>query len=158
MIKLLNKTEFPKIRNHSPKIFFIDAQNKVLGRLATQIAKSLMGKENAFYQQGIDQGNFVIVLNAKKVFVSGKKENKKFYYRNSQRPGSLKKESLKNLRERIPARILEEAIWGMLPKGVLGRNYYKRLYVYNNEEIIYKKNKKVSIFLKTFLHKNAIIL
>jgi len=70
-----------------------------------------------------------------------KKELQKLYYRNSQRPGSLKIENFKQLKNRIPSRILEKAIWGMLPKGVLGREYYRRLFIYSNNDIKYKKTK-----------------
>jgi large subunit ribosomal protein L13 len=135
------KTIFPKKEYHIPKWFVIDATGKTLGRLATEASKLLRGKENSFFTPGVDQGNFVVVLNADKIEVSGKKELQKLYYRNSQRPGGLKIENFKQLKERIPSRILEKAIWGMLPKGVLGREYYRRLYIYSNNEIKYKKTK-----------------
>ena len=134
------KTLFPKQENHIPKWFVIDAENQTLGRLATEASKLLRGKENSFFTPGVDQGNFVVILNAKKIKVSGQKENQKLYYRNSQRPGSLKIETFKQLKERIPTRILEEAIWGMLPKGVLGRKYYRRLFIYCDNKINYKNN------------------
>jgi large subunit ribosomal protein L13 len=81
----------------------------------------------------------VVILNASKIKVTGKKEEQKLYYRNSQRPGSLKIETFKQVKERIPSRILEKAIWGMLPKGVLGREYYRRLYIYSDDKINYTK-------------------
>lgn len=136
------KTIFPKKEYHVPKWFVIDANGKTLGRLATEASKLLRGKETSFYTPGVDQGNFVVILNADKIEVSGKKELQKLYYRNSQRPGGLKVENFKQLKERIPSRILERAVWGMLPKGVLGREYYRRLYVYSNNEIKYKKTKE----------------
>jgi large subunit ribosomal protein L13 len=135
------KTIFPKKEYHVPKWFVIDAKGKTLGRLATEASKLLRGKENSFYTPGIDQGNFVVILNADKISVSGKKESQKLYYRNSQRPGSLKIETFKQLKARIPSRIIEKAIWGMIPKGVLGRNYYRRLYVYSMDTIPYTKTK-----------------
>jgi large subunit ribosomal protein L13 len=135
------KTIFPKKEYHVPKWFVIDAAGKTLGRLSTEASKLLRGKETTFFTPGVDQGNFVVILNADKIEVSGKKELQKLYYRNSQRPGGLKIENFKQLKERIPSRILERAIWGMLPKGVLGREYYRRLYVYCNNEIKYKKTK-----------------
>lgn len=135
------KTIFPKRECHIPKWFVIDATGKTLGRLSTEASKLLRGKENSFFTPGVDQGNFVVILNADKIFVSGKKEKQKLYYRNSQRPGSLKIETFKQLKARIPSRILEKAIWGMLPKGVLGREYYRRLYIYSNNEIKYKAQK-----------------
>jgi large subunit ribosomal protein L13 len=135
------KTIFPKKEYHVPKWFVIDATGKTLGRLATETSKLLRGKETSFFTPGVDQGNFVVILNAEKIEVSGKKELQKLYYRNSQRPGSLKIENFKQLKNRIPSRILEKAIWGMLPKGVLGREYYRRLFIYSNNDIKYKKTK-----------------
>ena len=134
------KTIFPKKEYHVPKWFVIDATGKTLGRLATETSKLLRGKETSFFTPGVDQGNFVVILNAEKIEVSGKKELQKLYYRNSQRPGSLKIENFKQLKNRIPSRILEKAIWGMLPKGVLGRNYYRRCYVYSGETVLENKN------------------
>ena len=135
------KTIFTKKEYHVPKWFVIDATGKTLGRLATETSKLLRGKETSFFTPGVDQGNFVVILNAEKIEVSGKKELQKLYYRNSQRPGSLKIENFKQLKNRIPSRILEKAIWGMLPKGVLGREYYRRLFIYSNNDIKYKKTK-----------------
>ncbi len=135
------KTIFPKKECHIPKWYVIDASGKTLGRLATEASKLLRGKETSMFTPGVDQGNFVVILNAEKIEVSGKKELQKLYYRNSQRPGSLKIENFKQLKNRIPSRILEKAIWGMLPKGVLGREYYRRLFIYSNNDIKYKKTK-----------------
>jgi len=127
------KTLFPKKECHIPKWFVIDATGKTLGRLACEVSKLLRGKEISYFTPGVDQGNFVIILNANKIEVTGNKELQKLYYRNSQRPGSLKVETFKDLKNRIPIRILEKAIWGMLPKGILGREYYRRLYVYKDK-------------------------
>lgn len=151
-----NLTQFPKVINHCPKIFLIDAKNKILGRLATDISALLMGKNSSFYTPNINQSNFVIILNSQLIKVSGNKETQKKYYKNSQRPGSLKTETLKNLRKRIPARILEKAVWGMLPKSRLGRMMFKNLYIYKNSEICYKKNRKSLLFIENFLKKNLI--
>lgn len=134
------KTEFPKSHLHRPRYFLIDANGKRLGRLATDVSKLLRGKESTFYTPGIDQGNYVAIINSEKILISGKKEVEKLYYRTSQRPGSLKIENYKTLKNRLPSRILEKAIWGMLPKGVLGRKQYKRLYVFSGKEVIFKKN------------------
>jgi large subunit ribosomal protein L13 len=136
------KTLFPKKEAHIPKWFVIDATNKTLGRLSTEASKLLRGKETSFFTPGVDQGNYVIILNAEKIEVTGKKESQKLYYRNSQRPGNLKIETFTQLKNRIPSRIVEQAIWGMLPKGVLGRQYFKRLYVYSSGTVVYKKNNK----------------
>jgi len=126
------KTIFPKKECHIPKWFIIDASGKTLGRLATEVSKLLRGKETSYFTPGVDQGNFVVILNAEKITISGKKESQKLYYRNSRRPGSLKVETYSQLKKRIPVRILEKSIWGMLPKGILGRQYYRRLFVYSN--------------------------
>lgn len=134
------KTIFPKKECHVPKWFVIDAEGKTLGRLATETSKLLRGKEVSYFTPGVDQGNYVVVLNADKIVVSGNKESQKLYYRNSQRPGSLKIETFKQLKNRIPSRIIEQAVWGMLPKGVLGREYYRRLFVYSDNKINYVKN------------------
>ena len=133
------KTIFPKKECHVPKWFVIDANGKTLGRLSTEASKLLRGKETTFYTPGVDQGNYVVILNADKIQVSGNKEFEKLYYRHSHTPGSLKIETFQQLRNRIPARILEKSIWGMLPKGSLGRQYYKRLFIYSDNKINYKK-------------------
>jgi large subunit ribosomal protein L13 len=133
------KTIFPKKECHVPKWFVIDADGKTLGRLSTEASKLLRGKETTFYTPGVDQGNYVVILNADKIQVSGNKENDKLYYRHTHTPGSLKIETFKQLQARIPSRILEKSILGMLPKGVLGRQYYKRLFIYSDNKINYKK-------------------
>jgi large subunit ribosomal protein L13 len=139
------KTIFPKKECHVPKWYVVDAQGKTLGRLATEVSKLLRGKETSFYTPGVDQGNYVVILNANQIEVSGNKETDKLYYRHSQRPGSLKIETFKQVKERIPTRILEKAVWGMLPKGKLGRQYYRRLYIYSYDKINYMKGKNVEL-------------
>ncbi len=129
------KTYFVKKEKHKANYYLINAENQCLGRLASKISLLLRGKETSLYSPGIDQGHYVVVVNADKIKVSGKKEEQKLYYRNNQRPGSLKVENFKTLKKRIPTRILEEAVWGMLPKGVLGRQYYRRLYLYSLSDI-----------------------
>ena len=138
------KTIFPKKECHIPKWYVVDAKGKTLGRLATEVSKLLRGKETSYYTPSVDQGNYVVILNANKVEVSGKKESEKLYYRHSQRPGSLKIETFKQVKERIPTRILEKAVWGMLPKGKLGHTYYRRLYIYCDNKINYIKGREVA--------------
>ena len=138
------KTIFPKKECHIPKRYVVDAKGKTLGRLATEVSKLLRGKETSYYTPSVDQGNYVVILNANKVEVSGKKESEKLYYRHSQRPGSLKIETFKQVKERIPTRILEKAVWGMLPKGKLGRTYYRRLYIYCDDKINYIIGREVA--------------
>jgi large subunit ribosomal protein L13 len=135
------KTVFPKKECHIPKWFVIDATGKTLGRLSTETSKLLRGKETSYFTPGVDQGNFVVILNADKICVSGNKETQKLYYRPTQRPGTLKIETFQQLRNRVPSRILEKSIWGMLPKGVLGRQYYRRLFIYADSKINFLQNK-----------------
>lgn len=135
------KTVFPKQECHLPKWFVLDATGKTLGRLSTEVSKLLRGKENSFFTPSVNQGNFVIILNANKIEVTGKKKTEKYYYRNSDRPGGLKRETFLQLQNRVPTRILEHSIRGMLPKGVLGREYYKRLYIYSDNQVYSKKSK-----------------
>jgi large subunit ribosomal protein L13 len=148
------KTIFPKKELHVPKWFILDATGKTLGRLANEASKLLRGKEINYFTPGIDLGNFVVIINSKKIEVSGKKKLQKLYYRNSQTPGNLKIENFEQLKNRIPTRIVEKAIWGMLPKGVLGRQYYKRLYVYSDDQILYSKSKKLNQETKTAFFEN----
>lgn len=148
------KTEFPKKETHRSKWYVIDATGKTLGRLSTEVSKLLRGKETCYYSPGIDQGNFVVILNAKHIKVTGKKNFQKLYYRNSQTPGNLKVENFTQLQNRISIRIIEKAVWGMLPKGVLGRRFYKRLYVYEHNDILSKTGKttnETEIFSKNWI-------
>ena len=139
------KTLFPKQECHIPKWFVIDGKNKTLGRLATEASKLLRGKETSYYTPGVDQGNYVVILNANKIEIGGNKENDKLYYRHNQRPGSLKIETFKQVKNRIPTRILEKAVWGMLPKGKLGREYYRKLHIYCDNKINYAKGNNGSV-------------
>jgi large subunit ribosomal protein L13 len=114
--------------------YLMDAEDKVLGRLATRITIILMGKNKPFWQPHLDQGDWVIIVNAKKVRVTGNKEEDKTYYRYSGYPGGLKEETLKHLRERKPEDIIHEAVKGMLPKSRLGRAMIKKLFIYPGEQ------------------------
>jgi large subunit ribosomal protein L13 len=101
-----------------------------LGRIATEIAYRLMGKHKIDYHPSVDIGDYVIVINAENVIVTGLKEKSKIYFSHSGRPGGGKIETLESLRDRLSERILEKAVKGMLPKGALGRSMFKRLKVY----------------------------
>jgi large subunit ribosomal protein L13 len=140
------KTLFQK-KIFVPKWFIIDASEKILGRLATKISKLLLGKETSFFTPSINQGNFVIVINALKIKITGKKEQQKLYYKTSQRPGTLKTETFKNLKTRIPSKIVESAVYGMLPKGRFGHQCYKRLYVYEKSKILYSNKENLNLLL-----------
>ena len=110
--------------------YVIDAENKVLGRLATEIARRLRGKHKAEYTPHVDTGDYIVVINAEKVAVTGNKETDKVYHHHTGYPGGLKSMTLEKLRERAPERIIEKAVKGMLPKNPLGRAMYRKLKVY----------------------------
>ncbi|RME71920.1 MAG: 50S ribosomal protein L13 [Chloroflexi bacterium] len=110
--------------------YVIDAQGKTLGRLATQIATILRGKHKPYYTPHVDCGDYVIVVNAEKVHVTGRKMTQKKYYRHSGYPGGLKVITLRDQLRRFPTRVVESAVRGMLPKNRLGRRMFKKLKVY----------------------------
>lgn len=111
--------------------YIIDAQDKVLGRLASEISKILMGKNEKVFTPFLDCGNYVVVINADQIRVTGQKASQKLYRRHSGRPGGMKIETFDQLQSRIPERIIEKAVKGMLPKGPLGRDMYRKLKVYS---------------------------
>ncbi|UCE97332.1 MAG: 50S ribosomal protein L13 [Dehalococcoidia bacterium] len=108
----------------------IDAKGKVLGRLAAEVARLLMGKHKATFSRHMDNGDFVIVINAEKVIVSGNKKKQKLYYRHSGYPGGLKSTTLEAVLKLKPERVIENAVKGMLPKNRLKKNIIKKLKVY----------------------------
>ena len=110
--------------------FVVDATDKPLGRLASEIARILRGKHKPSFTPHIDTGDFVIVVNASKVKLTGNKLDKKFYYHHSGIPGGFKAEAYRSLLERKPAWPIEKAVKGMLPKNVLGRQMFTKLKVY----------------------------
>ncbi len=114
--------------------FVIDAEGKILGRMATEIARRLRGKHKPEFTPHVDTGDYIIVINAEKVHVTGNKEKDKIYYRHTGYVGNLKQTSLGDLRKRHPERIIENAVKGMLPKNPLGRDMYRKLRVYKGSE------------------------
>jgi large subunit ribosomal protein L13 len=112
----------------------IDATDKVLGRLATEIARRLRGKHKAEYTPHVDTGDYIIVTNAEKVMVTGRKFKEKTYYNHSGFPGGIKSISFEKLQKKDPTRIIERAVKGMLPKNPLGRDMYRKLKVYAGTE------------------------
>ncbi|MBN1317616.1 MAG: 50S ribosomal protein L13 [Anaerolineales bacterium] len=114
--------------------YIVDAQGKTLGRIASKIALVLKGKHKPEYMPHIDTGDFVIVINAEKIHVTGKKMDDKFYYRHSGYPGGLTSISLRNQLERFPTRVVQYAVRGMLPKNRLGRKMLSKLKVYAGPE------------------------
>jgi large subunit ribosomal protein L13 len=115
-----------------------DAREKTLGRFSTEIAQLLMGKQKPYFVRNLDCGDYVVVINAKEVVVTGKKEENKTYARHSGYPGGFKSETLKELRARVPEEIIKRAVKGMLPRNKLGAQMMKRLYIFAGEEHTYK--------------------
>jgi len=112
------------------KWYLIDANGQILGRLAAKIADIIRGKNKPHWSPHQDLGDYVVVINAAKVKITGKKLNDKIYYRHSGYPGGIKKETLKELLEKDPTRVIHRAVWGMIPHNRLGRQIIKKLKVY----------------------------
>lgn len=114
--------------------YIIDASGKVLGRLATEIARRLRGKHKAEYTPHVDTGDYIVITNADKVMVTGRKFKQKMYHRHSGFPGGIKSVPFDKMQKNKPERIIELAVKGMLPKGSLGREMYRKLKVYAGHE------------------------
>ena len=130
----MNKTSTPSLTTIKRNWFLVDAEGQTLGRLASEIANVLRGKNKPSFTPHLDTGDFVIVVNAEKIEVSGKKASQKLYRRHSGRPGGMKIEKFETLRDRIPERIIEQAVKGMLPHNSLGRQQFKKLKVYKGSD------------------------
>jgi len=129
-----NKTAIPKKDDQDKKWFLIDADGMILGRLATRIASTLRGKDKPTYTPFFDNGDFVIVVNADKIKLSGNKEEQKVYYRHSGWMGGIKETSYQKMLEAHPERIIKAAVKGMLPKNKLNRKILKKLKIYAGAE------------------------
>ena len=116
------------------KWYVVDAEGKTLGRLASEVAKVLRGKNKPIFTPHIDTGDYVIVINAEKIAVTGKKLDQKIYYHHSDYVGGMKEQTLKEKLAKKPEQVIELAVKGMLPKGPLGRQMYKKLHVYAGAE------------------------
>ncbi|MDA8172776.1 MAG: 50S ribosomal protein L13 [Nitrospiraceae bacterium] len=128
------KTRSAKKSEIEQKWYVVDAKDLVLGRLASRIAVYLRGKHKAIFTPHVDTGDFVVVVNAERVRLTGKKLEQKVYYRHSNYPGGLKSETAKSLLARRPEQVLVSAVSGMLPKNRLGRQMIKKLKVYSGPE------------------------
>ena len=126
----MNKTTLYPTINEDCRWYIIDAESKTLGRLATEAAKILIGKNSPDYNPSRNLKNGLIVINAEKVQISGKKRTDKFYRHHSGQVGGMKLETFAELQNRIPGRVIEKSIKGMLPKGALGRQLFTKLKVY----------------------------
>lgn len=146
---MMNKTPVPKQDNLDKKWYVVDAAEQRLGRLATEIAMTLRGKNKPTYTPHMDTGDFVIVVNAEKVVVTGRKYDQKLYRRHSGRPGGMKVETFKHLQGRIPERIIEQAVKGMLPKNSLGRRLFTKLKVYSGPDHPHEAQKPQELTINT---------
>jgi len=124
------KTYLPKKDALEKKWWLINAEGKILGRLASEVAVLLRGKNKPIFTPFLDTGDFVIIINAEKVMVTGRKEEQKVYYHHSGYPGGLTVRTLKELRDKKPEEVIKKAVWGMIPKNKLGSAVYRKLKVY----------------------------
>ena len=128
------QTTVIKPQDITRKWYVVDANNVPLGRLASRVAMVLTGKSKPTYQPNIDTGDYVIIINAEKVLLTGNKINDKKYYNVSGYLGGLRTRTAKVMKQDYPVEMVERAVWGMLPKGKLGRKIYKKLHVYAGSE------------------------
>jgi large subunit ribosomal protein L13 len=124
------RTFIPKKDDIEQKWWLINAEGRILGRMATEIADLIRGKRKPQFTSHLDTGDFVVIVNAEKIKVSGRKLDQKKYYSHSGYPGGIKEETLKDLLDKKPEEVIKKAVWGMIPKGKLGRALYKKLKVY----------------------------
>ncbi|MCH1626050.1 50S ribosomal protein L13 [Fredinandcohnia quinoae] len=130
----MRTTFMANANNIERKWYVVDAEGKTLGRLSTEVATLLRGKHKPTFTPHVDTGDNVIIINAEKIELTGNKLNGKIYYRHSQYPGGLKSRTALEMRTNYPTKMLELAIKGMLPKGPLGRQMFKKLHVYAGSE------------------------
>lgn len=145
----MNKSYLPPQDSIERNWYVVDAADQRLGRLATEIARILRGKNKPTYTPSMDTGDFVIVVNAEKIDVTGKKRTQKLYRRHSGRPGGMKVETFAKLQARIPERIVEQAVKGMLPKNTLGRQLFTKLKVYAGPEHPHQAQKPQTLEIDT---------
>lgn len=126
----MQKTYVPKSGDITHEWKLVDANGQNLGRLATRIATILMGKDKPTFTPGVDTGDYVIVVNAERITVTGNKLDDKYYYRHSGYPGGLKKINLRDQLAKYPDRVIRQAVWGMLPHNRYGRKLVKKLKIY----------------------------
>jgi large subunit ribosomal protein L13 len=145
----MNKTFVPPQASLERNWYVVDAADQRLGRLASEIAIILRGKNKPTYTPHLDTGDFVVVINAEKVSVTGKKRSQKLYRRHSGRPGGMKTETFAKLQARLPERIIEQAVKGMLPKNSLGRQLFTKLKVYAGSDHPHQAQQPQVLQIKT---------
>ncbi len=142
------QTTIAKPAEITRKWYVIDATDKPLGRLASELAVILLGKNKPIFTPNVDCGDFIIVINAEKVGLSGDKLHTKKYYNNSQYTGGLRTRTAQVMVKEYPVEMVERAVWGMLPKGPLGRQIVKKLFVYEGPEHKHEAQKPEVLELK----------
>lgn len=145
------KTYLPPVDSIERHWLVVDAAGQHLGRLATIVAGLIRGKHRPNFTPHLDTGDFVIVINAEKVEVTGRKPAQKLYRRNSGRPGGMKVETFSHLQARLPERIVEKAVWGMLPHTRLGRAQFTKLKVYKGSQHPHEAQKPETIDMSKML-------
>jgi len=143
----VQKTYVPKSGDITQDWKLVDANGKNLGRLATEISSILLGKDKPIFTPGVDTGDYVIVINAERISVTGNKMEDKYYYRHSGYPGGLKKISLKDQLAKYPDRVIRQAVWGMLPHNRYGRKVLKKLKIYAGSEHPHQAQNPVQVEL-----------
>ncbi len=141
MPTLTNTTWSPKAAEAQHNWYVVDAAGHTLGRLATEVARVLRGKHKPTYAEHMDMGDYVVVINAEKIAVTGKKPTQKIYYRHSGYPGGFKQPTYTEVMAKFPTRIIETAVRGMLPKNRLGKQMYLKLKVYAGPNHLHEAQK-----------------
>lgn len=139
----MKKTHHTRKEDVKRSWYLVDADGKVLGRMASRIAGDLMGKKKVDYSPHTDMGDYVVVINAKKVDLTGRKKEQKVYYKHSNYPGGLKITKIKKLLEENPGEVVRRAVYGMLPKNRLQAKRLKRLKIFEGEKHLYEDKFKV---------------
>lgn len=151
----MTKTYVPSVEDIDRKWYVVDAADQRLGRLATEVATILRGKNKPTFTPNMDTGDFVVIINAEKVVVTGNKNSQKLYRRHSGRPGGMKVETFDQLQARIPERIIEKAVKGMLPKNALGRKLFTKLKVYAGPDHPHAAQQPETLTIETHSGDNA---
>ena len=141
-------TKSLKLNEIKKNWYVADANGKTLGRFASEVAKILRGKHKPSFTPNLDMGDFVIVINAEKILVTGAKEVKKTYFKHTGYIGSASSTKLDHMRKTYPERIIEKAVWGMLPKNRLGRSIFKHLKVYSGSDHPHISQKPNELIIK----------
>jgi len=142
------RTYFPKAKEINKRWYLIDAEGQSLGRLATEVAKILQGKNKASYCPNLDTGDYVIVTNLAKLDIDQKKAINKVYYRHSGYPGGIKAKSLQQYFSATPEKLFRQVVWGMMPKNRLGRKMMKKLKVYSSEQHKHNAQKPTALTIR----------